>query len=296
LNNTLAPYKTCTNDSIQGRCERGAWYVRKWWEVYLKDARERLNALLEGVKLDYEDVYVMQMLCAYETVSLGYSAFCSLFTRSEWEGFEYALDLYYYYGYGPGAPTARAQGAGYTMELLARLTHTPIAEHRTSTNATLDDDPITFPLDQSFYADATHEVVVSQVLTMLNLTAIWDGGRLTPYEMNKHRRFKTGKIVPFATNLQFQLLSCPAHENPSLRATQQLRIILNDAPVSFAGVRGCPEDAIEGLCPVKTFVKAQREVLKGVDWDWTCHGDWNIPEGDKWETDHGDPPPKPRGT
>ena len=64
VNNTLAPYKTCTNDSTKG--DRGVWYVRKWIEVYLKDARERLGGLLDGMKLDYEDVYVMQMLCAYE--------------------------------------------------------------------------------------------------------------------------------------------------------------------------------------------------------------------------------------
>ena len=67
VNNTLAPYRTCTNDSIKG--DRGVWYLRKWTEVYLKDARERLGALLEGVELHYEDVYVMQLLCAYEVRS-----------------------------------------------------------------------------------------------------------------------------------------------------------------------------------------------------------------------------------
>lgn len=93
------------------------------------------------------------------------------------------------------------------MELLARLTHTPIKEHRTSTNSTLDDNPITFPLDQNFYVDATHEVVIVNVLTTLNLTSLWDGGKLTPYEMNKNRRFITSRIAPFATNVQFQRTS-----------------------------------------------------------------------------------------
>lgn len=59
-----------------------------------------------------------------------------------------------------GSPVARIQGIGYIEELVARLTHTPIETHNTSTNATLDDNPITFPLDQSLYVDATHEVVV----------------------------------------------------------------------------------------------------------------------------------------
>ena len=43
VHNTLAPYKTCTNDSIKDG--RGRWYLRKWIEVCLKDAGKRLGAL-----------------------------------------------------------------------------------------------------------------------------------------------------------------------------------------------------------------------------------------------------------
>ena len=64
------------------------------------------------------------------------------------------------YGSAFGSPVARVQGIGYVQELVARLTHTRIKIHNSSTNATLDDNPITFPLDQSLYVDATHEVVV----------------------------------------------------------------------------------------------------------------------------------------
>ena len=58
-----------------------------------------------------------------------------------------------------GSPVARVQGLGYLQELVARLSHTPIAIHNSSTNATLH-TPETFPLDHSLYVDATHEVVV----------------------------------------------------------------------------------------------------------------------------------------
>ena len=70
------------------------------------------------------------------------------------------LDLYFWYDSAYGSPVARVQGIGYVQELVARLTHTPIAVHNSSTNGTLDDDPATFPLGQSLYVDATHEVVV----------------------------------------------------------------------------------------------------------------------------------------
>ena len=54
----------------------------------------------------------------------------------------------------------------------------------------------------------------------------------------------------------------PRAREPSVRTATQIRIILNDAAVSFAGVRGCPEDTIDGLCPVEIFVKAQQEMLE----------------------------------
>lgn len=64
------------------------------------------------------------------------------------------------YGSAFGDPVARVQGVGWIKELVARLTHTPIKEHNSSTNSTLDDNPVTFPLNQSLYVDATHEVIV----------------------------------------------------------------------------------------------------------------------------------------
>ena len=71
-----------------------------------------------------------------------------------------SLDLFFWYDSAFGSPVARVQGIGYIQEMIARLTHTPIPVHNSSTNATLDDNSATFPLGQSLYVDATHEVVV----------------------------------------------------------------------------------------------------------------------------------------
>jgi hypothetical protein len=71
--------------------------------------------------------YSAPLLTYEQTVALGYSKFCELFTKEEWDGFDHALDLYFWYGSGFGSPVARVQGIGYVQELVARLTHTPIA-------------------------------------------------------------------------------------------------------------------------------------------------------------------------
>lgn len=70
---------------------------------------------------------------------------------------KYASDVDFWYSEGPGNPATAAQGIGYVQEFLARLTQTPITVHNSSTNSTLDNNPLTFPLDQPIYVDATHD-------------------------------------------------------------------------------------------------------------------------------------------
>jgi len=46
------------------------------------------------------------------------------------------------------------------------------------------------------------------------------------------------------------------------------------------------------MCPVETFVKAHKETIGDSDWNWECHGDWEIPPGTDWVTTTGTPPKK----
>ncbi|KAF7335328.1 AB hydrolase-1 domain-containing protein [Mycena sanguinolenta] len=281
FNNTLAPYKTCPNTNDVSKADRGRDFVAAWANVYLAKALKRLRPQMVGYELSIEDVYVLQQLCAYETVALGYSKFCELFTEEEWEGFDYSLDIFFWYNSGFGFTLARALGIGYVQELVARLTHTPIATHNSSTNATLDDNPVTFPLGQSLYVDATHEVVVLHVLAALNLTTLAAQGSLPVDHIPEKRSFKVSELAPFATNVQFQLLECTSLPGP------QIRIIVNDGVVPLTGIEGC-EKQKDGMCAVDTFVEAQKKIIGSTDWEWACYGDWDIPEG--WETTTGEPP------
>ncbi|KAG6902042.1 hypothetical protein C0995_005252 [Termitomyces sp. Mi166 len=269
-----------------GKSSRSLWYLNKWTAIYLKKALDRLQRHLNGYELTIEDVYGMQQMCAYETVAIGYSKFCELFTEKEWEGFNYSFDLTFWYDYSFGAPVARAQGYGWIEELIARLTHTKITDHNPATNATLDDDPITFPLNHPLYVDATHDAVVLTILTALNLTNLAASGPLPWTRIPRHRSFEVSKLVPFATNVQFQLLQCTSVPGP------QIRIIINDGVVPLTGIKGCLEHP-DGLCPVDTFVNAQKELLAETDWDWACNGNWTVPEGPEWITTTGSPPERP---
>ena len=75
-------------------------------------------------------------------------------------------DLLFWYTFGPGNPTSAAQGIGYVQELVARLTQTPLIDFNSTTNnQTLDDNNVTFPLNQPIYVDATHDAVLSMSKT-----------------------------------------------------------------------------------------------------------------------------------
>lgn len=85
-NDTLAGYDNCPNSNTYVS-QGGNNATKTWYNIYLADAAKRLNNYGSGFNWTAGDAYNAQSLCAYETVALGYSAFCGLFTYEEWEGY-----------------------------------------------------------------------------------------------------------------------------------------------------------------------------------------------------------------
>ncbi len=226
FNNTLASYDTCNNsDTITV----GDTYLRPIWDaIYLPNATARLQQYVSGLTLKDEMVYGMQSLCAYETVALGYSNFCGLFTKAEWEGFEYDLDLQFSGDYGIMSPNGKAQGIGYVNEFLDRLTKTKFNESTITTeNSTLDSNPLYFPLDQKFYIDFSHDDILLSVLTSLNYTQVV-GEFLNPYYADPNRTFVLSHIVPFAARVVWEIIECD--NDPK----QYIRTLINEAVIPVA--------------------------------------------------------------
>lgn len=151
------------------------------------------------------------------------------------------------------------------------------------------------------------------VLTALNLSNFAADGPLPSDHIPKNRKFISSQLSPFATNMQVQsaylsspsltimililmiaclsistVLSCEAHPDP------QIRLVINDGVTPLTGISGCPSNP-DGMCPLPAFIKAQKELLADVDWEWECHGEWELPAGKAWNTTTGRPPPRPQG-
>jgi hypothetical protein len=184
-NNTLAGYYNCAN-SNNFRSAGGHNATVEWYTKYLANATERLNKLSPGFDWTAEDSYNAQSLCAYETVALGFSQFCSLFTYQEWQGYEYSIDINFAGGNGFQSPTGRAIGIGYVQEILARLQHHTIDAPIAQINFTLDNSSTTFPLDQSINLDFSHDTNIMSILTAFGLeqfAQFLPADRIVPHEL-----------------------------------------------------------------------------------------------------------------
>ncbi|EIW64306.1 phosphoglycerate mutase-like protein [Trametes versicolor FP-101664 SS1] len=274
FNNTLAPWSACpnANNAVE---DIGFDAAANWTEIYLKKTVPRLQKHLKGVTLDVNDVQAMQDLCAYETVALGFSTFCDLFTEEEWKGYEYAFDLELWYSFGPGNPATAAQGIGYVQQLVSRLTQTPLTNFDTSLNSTLDGNNVTSPLTQPIYVDATHDTVISTILVALNFTTMAANGPLPVDHIPKHQTYTGQHLVPFASNLVGQVMSCPA-SSKSQDKKSFIRFLLNDGVVPLTGIAHCTADK-NGLCELDNFVKGMTERIAEVDFAFDCFANYTAP-------------------
>ncbi|KAI6893311.1 phosphoglycerate mutase-like protein [Hortaea werneckii] len=274
-NNSGAPYDVCNNANIADRGSIGSSVAAIFAQNAFNATLARLNSEVSGaLNFTPTDAIAMLQLCSYETDALGYSSFCNLFTQEDFLNYEYYFDLIFYYNNGPGSPVSAAQGKGFLEEWLARLTHT-IPPANSALNETFDNSSTYFPLNQSIYADATHEVVVLDTLTAFNFTALFAGPPLNYTLGNEHTNsFVASKIVPFATHFTTQIMTCPARNQ-----TKQIRFLVNDAVIPVHDSHpGCPDDP-DGLCPFDTMLSVLQARAREIDFEYDCFADYTAVPG-----------------
>ncbi|KAH5056181.1 3-phytase [Parastagonospora nodorum] len=273
VNNSGAPYEICKNSNVANKGSIGSTVASRFAVNAFNSTIARLQSQVSGINFTSTDAIAMMQLCSYETHALGYSAFCDLFSEEDFLNYEYYYDLSFYYNNGPGSPVAAAQGKGYLDEFIARFTG-KYPGANSALNETFDNTTTFFSLNQSIYADATHEVVVLDTLTAFNLTALFNGPPLSPTGNRRENSFVASKLVPFATHFTAQVLSCPA-----MQPTKQIRFIVNDAVIPInESYPGCPEDA-NGLCSFDHVVSVLQKRSAEIDFDYDCFANYTASPG-----------------
>lgn len=112
VNNTFADSLTpSTSCPLYASGDRGSTMASQFRATYLPNIATRLNQhFLDGLVLAPTDIGIMQDLCGFSAEINGDTRFCDIFEPSEWLDYEYAHDLNYYYGSGPGNPFSATVG------------------------------------------------------------------------------------------------------------------------------------------------------------------------------------------
>ncbi|KMU84197.1 3-phytase B [Coccidioides immitis H538.4] len=260
-NNTL-DHSLCENFEQDNS---GKEKQNKFVDLFAPPILERVKTHLPGANITVTDVIYLMDMCSFHTVMLTpdaskLSPFCQLFTPGEWVDYDYYQSLGKYYRYGPGSPLGAEQGMGFTNELIARLTNTPVNDS-TSTNRTLTSNPTTFPLNATLYADFSHDntmITIFTALGLFNSTEPLPLDRIrTPVESDG---FSASWTVPFAGRAYVEKMKCDWSPR---KDDEFVRILLNDRVYPL---HGCNVDSL-GRCELNDFVKGLSYAASGGMWD-----------------------------
>lgn len=261
-NSTLSPKHACPNAHNKEK-KLGRKRASVWGKEYLPALVERLQPMVKGLDLTTDDVFNMMALCAYETAALGYSAFCPVFTKTEYESFEYSFDLGFHGDHGFGSETGRAEGMGWVGEFSDRLAKKPFEGPITSQNGTVDSNATYFPLDQPVFVDFTHDTVLMAILTTLNMTQF--DGTMDVHHPDPHRIFRASRVTPFGARLVFEVMECAEGET----TTDYIRTKINEAIIPLNEDQGCTKRS-DGLCRLDAFIAHTKKVYNAAHFAESC--------------------------
>ncbi|KAJ5742705.1 uncharacterized protein N7511_011106 [Penicillium nucicola] len=224
---TLTPGDTCYNyleDIIYGH-DNGQEMLARFQKSYTPGIANRLihegNFGLKG--LSSTEIYAMQEMCGFEIMVRGSSPWCEVFTKQEWEHFEYARDLIHYYRAGPGNPYSGAMGwlwLNATTELLR-------------------DGPDAGSLFFSF----VHDGDIAPLITTLGVLGS-DKEHLPTTHVVADRMWRISSILPMGARVTLERMSCSGNDEP------YVRVNINDGIMPLPLCKSGPGEA----CPLTSFV------------------------------------------
>ncbi|KAG6247002.1 hypothetical protein E4U24_003398 [Claviceps purpurea] len=234
--------------------------INAWLKIWATPIMNRLNKKMPGANLTLEETVYMMDLCPFNTVASTKkvpSSFCRLFSKREWQSYDYYQSLRKWHTYGPGNPMASTQGVGYVNELIARLTKTPVKDN-TTTDADLDSNPATFPLGRSLYADFTHD---NTLMTVYSALGLWTNDTVLPTNhvvpAKKANGYSASWTVPFAARMYVEKMDCRDDQK------DLVRVLVNDR---VAVPKGCKADSF-GRCKLNEFIDGLQFAKQGGYWD-----------------------------
>lgn len=165
------------------------------------------------------------------------------------------------------------------------MQHHVITDPAAQINVTLDNNTITFPLDQSINLDFSHDAGILSILVAFGLTQFNDV--LPTTHILKDREFVLSHLQPFAGRLDIEVIKAPAPVNPNRsdkkiyldgEPTSYVHFILNQRTIPLGRSHKECGNRDDGWCEMETFLKVQQKQIELADYDYACFGDYESPK------------------
>ncbi|OBT65129.1 hypothetical protein VE03_04756 [Pseudogymnoascus sp. 23342-1-I1] len=227
--NSLAPSDLCP----MYHDNSGGINATIWNNIYLPAVAARLNALTTphgALNFTASDVSQFPVLCGFESQITGTtSPFCALFTKDELRSFEYAQDIRYYYGTGPGAVKNDTFMLPFLSAVIERFVDGPDKEYKSNSSAPYRLSPL--------IATFTNDGQINQLASSIGVFD--DEPPLPPTHIPHGQKYIASHFVTMRGTITFERLTCGGAGEP------YVRILLNDAVYPIVGCdsgpgRSCP--------------------------------------------------------
>lgn len=275
VGDTLAPSDLCPAfKDVEGGDAKATWDA-----IWIPRVLKRLQALIGGnLTLTAADVSQMPYLCGFESHVTGrLSPWCGVLTDAELAQYEYANDLRYYYGVGPGTDLPRKMMTPFLNALVGLLQKGQGGGTTPLTGTKADGSSFELPrLLVSFLNDG-------QLTELVTASGVFDAQRpLSPTEKDDSRLWVGSRFVTMRGTIAFERLNCVVsgsgggyhhHSKPGpapLETTNAtyVRVRLNDAvyPLRFCS------DGPGSSCLLDSYAKyvADKYAAEG-DWISNCN-------------------------
>ncbi|KAE8357053.1 histidine phosphatase superfamily [Aspergillus coremiiformis] len=233
VGNSLANSDRCPNFKDTS----GGDYIAKWQSIYLPPITKRLNKQLSGnLTLTDSQVSLFPYLCGFETQITGQvSPWCDVFTKNEIKQYEYAQDLRYYYGTGPGV--------GKNMTVMLPVLQGVVNLLKEGPSATAEKGNATVQLPPLVVA-VTHDNQINELASVLG---VFDDQKPLASDKMHNRIYVSSNVNPMRGTIAFERLSCKSDNGNSLN----VRILLNDAVYPIPSCRSGPGKS----CPLDKYAQ-----------------------------------------
>ncbi|KAJ7510181.1 phosphoglycerate mutase-like protein [Mycena galericulata] len=246
--NSLTPSTGCPEYETG---DTGAASATAFRATYQNTIAARLNKFLDGLTLNATDIGVMQDLCGFQAEIDGDIHFCNVFEDSEWISYEYADDLNYYYGSGPGNPFAATVGFPWVKAVSDLLALGP--------GKTTPGGNITPP---ALIMGFTHDNDLPPVIAALGLwntsatPGVYPLSHITP---NPQRKFRSSYLVPFRGYIALERLAC----GPPPDTQKVVHVAGSSIPkMSLSAVSSASEYAVNALHNTGYLLTPRRSIAR----------------------------------